>query len=444
MGLLSKLVPAYLRRQSTDVGTVSTTGFQTFTESAPSFSAWDGSLYEMAQTRAIVERIATSCSKLKPEFVIPDGSSGVNPRVQKLFETWPNDEMTWPDFLRRLATVLYTDTTAYVVPQLDRDYRVIGLYPLKPASADVVEYEGEPYFVFHMLNGETQAYGFYQVGILTRFQLYSDIFGGKNVPLTPTLRLMDAQRQAEELALKNGARIRFIGKLSGLVKPEHMDAKREKFGEANLGPRNTSGMMVYDNTWEAIQQINEQHFTIDEGEMARIDKALYTYFGINEHILTNDYTEEQWGAFYEGCIEPFAIMLGEQLTKMLISPVARRHGNRVMFSSSYLEYATPESKRKVINDGIDRGIMTINQALDILQLPHIKGGDVRMIRGEYYMVDENNNIIAESGGHNSNGGSDPPDDDPDDPQGDEPSGSSDNDSDDDEGEGDDDALQARE
>lgn len=438
MGFLSRLVPASLRRKPTDAQASMSPGFKTFTESAPSFSAWDGSLYEMAQTRAIVERIASSCSKLKPEFVTPEGRDWANPRVQRLFDTWPNDDMTWPDFLRRLATILYTDTTAYVIPQLDADNRVIGLYPLKPASADVVEYEGEPYIVFHMLNGDTQAFEFYQVGILTRFQLYSDIFGGKNVPLTSTLRLMDAQRQAEELALKNGARIRFIGKLVGLVRPEQMDAKREKFGEANLGPRNTSGMMVYDNTWETIQQINEQHYTIDEAEMARIDKMLYTYFGINEAILTNNYTEEQWGAFYEGCIEPFAIMLGEQLTKMLVSRIARRHGNHVMFSSSYLEYATPESKRKVINDGIDRGILTVNQALDILQLPHIKGGDVRMIRGEYYMVDEDNNIVAESGGHNSNNGSetggDPPDWDHDDRYPD--------DRDDDTEEGDDDGVQA--
>lgn len=401
MGFLSKLVPASWRRQTQQSNLTTTTGYQTFTESAPTFSSFNGTLYEQAQTRAIVERIAIACSKLKPEFVMPEGGTGVNPRVQKLFETWPNDEMTWPDMLRRLATILYTDTTAYVVPQLDADYRVIGLYPLKPASADVVEYEGEPYIVFHLYNGETQAYGFYQVGILTRFQCYSDIFGGGNRPLTSTMRLMEAQRQAEELALKNGARIRFIGKLVGLVQPDQMDKKREKFGAANLGPHNTSGMMVYDNTWETIQQIKEQSYTIDEGEMARIDKALHTYFGINESILTNDYTEEQWGAFYEGCIEPFALMLGEQLTKMLISPIQRRHGNRIMFSSSYLEYATPESKRKVIDDMLDRGAMTWNQAADILQMPHFPGGDMRILRGEFYILDENNNVIAESGGHNS-------------------------------------------
>ena len=72
-----------------------------------------------------------------------------------------------------------------------------------------------------------------------------------------------------------------------------------------------------------------------------------------------------------------------------------------MFSSSYLEYATPESKRKVINDMLDRGAITWNQAADILQIPHFPGGDMRILRGEFYILDENNNVVAESGGHNS-------------------------------------------
>ena len=419
MGVLSKMVPsptAGIPQHPYGM----TQAWKTFTENAPRFSAFDGPLYEQAKTRAIVECIAKFCSKLKPEFVMPEGGTGINPRVQRLIESWPNDDITWPDFLRRTASILFADTTAYVVPQLDRDNHVIGLYPLKPSYAEVCEYMGEPYIIFHLIDGETLVYEYYQVAILTRFQLYSDIFGGGNVPLTSTLRLMEAQRQAEELALQNGARIRFIGKLGGLVHPKDMDEKRRKFGEENLGPANTSGLMVYDNTWEDIKQIDEQHYTIDTDEMERIDKTLHIWFGINDHILTNDYNEQQWVAFYEGCIEPFALMLGEALTKMLMTVVQRRHGNRIMFSSSYLEYGTMSSKLKVINDGLDRGIMFVNEARAMLQLPDIPGGNIRFIRGEYYALDEDNNVIAESGGHNTGSVDDtakqlpPPDDEDDD------------------------------
>lgn len=400
MGLLDRLVPQSLKsRFDRPSELLPVQGYKTFTEQSPFFHSWDGTLYEQAQTRAIIECIATACSKLKPEFVTPEGSQGSIPRVQKLFTAWPNDVMDWPTFLRRVFTILLTETTAYVVPGYDdRDGSIISLWPMKPSYTEVVDYEGEPWMRFHLLTGEVQAYPFYDVAILTRFQLDSDIYGGGNKPLTPTLRLMDAQRQAEEIALKTGADIRFIGKLTTLTHEDDLEKKRNRFAESNLSPRNKSGLMLYDSTIDDLKQVNPQNFTIDPDEMSRIDKALYSYFTINEKILSASFTEAEWAAFYELCIEPKAIALGAALTKMLLTPTQVRKGNHIMFSSGYLEYATPESKLKVATNGLDRGVYTINEVRDIFQLPHIPGGDVRMIRGEYYIIDDLNNIIAESGG----------------------------------------------
>ncbi len=400
MGLLDRLVPQSLKsRFDRPSELLPVQGYKTFTEQSPFFHSWDGTLYEQAQTRAIIECIATACSKLKPEFVTPEGSQGSIPRVQKLFTAWPNDVMDWPTFLRRVFTILLTETTAYVVPGYDdRDGSIISLWPMKPSYTEVVDYEGEPWMRFHLLTGEVQAYPFYDVAILTRFQLDSDIYGGGNKPLTPTLRLMDAQRQAEEIALKTGADIRFIGKLTTLTHEDDLEKKRNRFAESNLSPRNKSGLMLYDSTIDELKQVNPQNFTIDPDEMSRIDKALYSYFTINEKILSASFTEAEWAAFYELCIEPKAIALGAALTKMLLTPTQVRKGNHIMFSSGYLEYATPESKLKVATNGLDRGVYTINEVRDIFQLPHIPGGDVRMIRGEYYIIDDLNNIIAESGG----------------------------------------------
>lgn len=400
MGLLSKFVLQPIRNL---FGVSTSEGYKTFTEHSPHFSAWDGNLYEQAKTRAIVERIAIACSKLRPEFVTPEGSGGSIPRVQRLVSSWPNDMMTWPEFLKRVATILFVETVAYVVPQFDeRDAgSVIGLWPLKPSYAEVVEFEGEPWFRFHLVTGDVMAFPFYSVAVVTRFQLDSDIFGGGNVPLTPTLRLMDAQRQAEEVALRTGADIRFIGKLSGMVHQKDMEKKRQVFSDSNLSPSNRTGLMIYDQTFEDIRQIDNDPYVADDAAADRIDKALYAYFGINEKILTNSYNSEEWAAFYEGVIEPFALALSTKLTKMLLTPTQVRKGNCIMFSSGYLEYATPDTKVKVVGAMLDRGIYTVNESRDVLQLPRIFGGDVRMIRGEYYMIDDNNNIIAESGGRSS-------------------------------------------
>ncbi len=400
MGVLS-LIPQSLKNIfARPTAQVVAQGWRTFTESSPAFSSWDGTLYEQAQTRSIIECIANHCSKLKPEFVTPEGSQGSMPPTPRLFSARPNDMMTWPVFIKRVMTFLYADTTTYIVPGYDeRDPTVVtSLWPLKPAYAEVLEYEGEPWIRFTLVTGDVMAYPFYDVGILTRFQLDSDIFGGGNEPLTPTLRLMDAQRQAEEIALKTGANIRFIGKLAGLVHEKNMNEKRDRFSETNLGVGNKSGLLLYDQTFEEIKQIEQNPYVSNEEQQERIDKALYAYFGINESILTNNFNDEQWAAFYEGCIEVNAIMLGSTITKMLLTPTQVRKGNHIMFSSGYLEYSTPDTKLKVISNMMDRGVFSFNQALDVLQLPHIPGGDLRMIRGEYYLVDEQNNIIAESGG----------------------------------------------
>lgn len=412
MGVLAEFFPHRIAQTPL----VSTSGYKTFTESAPSFSAWDGSLYDHPLTRAAIERFAVACSKLKPEFV---GSKSCKPNVRKLIETWPNELMTWPAFLSRCATIYEMDTTLFVVPGLDRNLNTVALFPMKPAYTEIAEYDGEAWCIFHTYTGDVMAIEYSRCAVVSKFQYMSDFFGDGNDLMGTTLRLLDAQRQAEEQAVKNGARIRFIGKITGMTHGDDLNKKREKFYVDNLSSSNYTGLMLYDNTFDSIEQVKEDRYIIDEDEMSRVEKTVFRYFGINEAILTNDYSEVQWGAWYEGRIEPFALALAEALSKANFTD-RERQNNYIVFSSSYLEYATPESKRKVVNDSIDRGVMSINQALDIYQLPHIPGGDVRMIRGEYYMVDENNNIVAESGGHNTGSvdsstsfDSDPPDDDPD-------------------------------
>jgi len=109
---------------------------------------------------------------------------------------------------------------------------------------------------------------------------------------------------------------------------------------------------------------------------------VFDYFGINRRILQNNYDENAWDAFYEGCIEPFALALGEAMTQATYT-MRERPANRIMFSSNRLEYAAASSKRNINKDMTDRGIMTLNEAREILQLPPIEGGDIFILRGEY-------------------------------------------------------------
>lgn len=369
--------------------------YQTITEYAPVFSTGAGELYEQQLTRSCIERIATGCSKLKPEV-----SGSAEPKIKRAIKTSPNDFMSWSVLLARVATLLMTDTTAFVVPAVDDNGDTVGIFPFKPAAAELIDRSGVAYLRFTTYTGDVVEIERTRVCVLTRFQYASDVFGGGNKPLQPTMRLLDHQTEAQDQAIKNGAKIQFIGKLVGQLRGEDIAKKRNEFVGNNFNERNVAGLLTYDATWDDVKQVQPQSYTVGTDEMERINKSVYTYFGINEAILTNNFSEEQWGAFYESVIEPIAIQLGDGLTQMLYSTRERMRGNRIMFSANRLEYASNASKRNMIRDMGDRGLMKVDEMRAVLQLPPLPdgAGQVYIMRGEYYLLDADYQLLLKSGG----------------------------------------------
>lgn len=356
--------------------------YRTITETSPSFTAYSGGVYGQELTRAAIERFATACAKLRPEAATP--SSGAVPSaVRRMVDTGPNSTMTWPGFLRRLAAIYDADGTAFVVRVFERDgITPSGIYPFRCTSAEVVEFGGEPWVRFQTGGGEWTAIELRHVCILNKFQVDSDFFGEPNC-IDQTMQLIHAQNEAQKAAIKNGAKVRFIGAVNGMARPEDMQEKRERFIETNFAAENNGGLMLYDSTFLDVKQVSPQSYTISDDEMRRIEDNVFNYFGINSDILQNKYTEDTWGAWYEGKVEPFAVSLGEGLTRMLFSDVQVMHGNRISFSANRLEYASNASKRNMVRDMLDRGVFSLNEAREVLQLPPVDGGDERVIRGEY-------------------------------------------------------------
>lgn len=355
------------------------TQYETISEPSPMTGGWNRAIYEQHLVRSVIERIALSCSKLEPKIY---GSA--KPLVKRAVETAPNQFQTWPQFLYRAATLYYNENNLYVVPTYKDGTDIVnGFYPLRSVSTDVVYYDGEPWIRFNTPSGEVLAIELKFVAILTRFQYRSDFFGSPN-NLDETLALLDAQAKAQKKAIGDTGTVKFIAQATGQVREEDLEKKRERFAESNLNPdKNTSGLMIYDGTFVDVKQVDPKNWTIPTSEMERIENNVFDYFGINRKILQNDYDENEWDAFYEGVVEPWAIRLGEALTQATFT-MRQRPQNRIEFAADRLSYSSASSKRNMNKDMLDRGVMTINQALKVLQLPTLgPAGDVRILRGEY-------------------------------------------------------------
>lgn len=350
----------------------------------PVFTSYDGGIYEMELTRAAIHSFANLCSKLKPEIL---GSAYKN--LEKTLQFKPNPFMDTTKFLYRLATILSVDTTAFIIPLYADDYEtIVGYYPLLTQQAEVVEVKGEPWLRYSFGNGQKAAIELNRVGILTKYQYEDDFFGGGNKALMPTMDLLDMQKQGIEEGIKQSAMIRFMAKLTQALRPEDITKERERFSKDNLSSDNQSGVMMFDAKYSDVKQIESKPFIIDAEQMKLIQTNVFNYFGVNENILQNKYTEEEFNAFYEGMIEPFALQLGLVMSNMTFTKKELSFGNHIIFTSNRLQYASNQTKLEVSTQLFDRGILTTNQIMDIWNMAHVEDGDKRYIRREYTEIDK--------------------------------------------------------
>lgn len=310
-------------------------------------------------------------------------------------EEQANYFMDTTKFIKRLATYVAVEHTAFIVPIEDKIGRLCGWYPLRAERCEVVEVKGQVYLRYLFANGEHGAIEFEKVGIITDFEYTDDLFGEDNRTLKPTMQLIHTQNEGIINAVKNSANIRFLAKVANMLKPEDIKKERQRFTEDNLSADNDSGMIIYDNKFSELKQVESKPYTPNALQMQNIQENVCTHFGTNMDILQNKFDEETWNAYYEGKIEPFAIQLSLVMSNMTFSDREIACGNAITFSANRLQYASNATKLQVSTQLFDRALLNRNGVMDIWNMPHVEGGEKYYIRKEYTEVSELNNSDKE-------------------------------------------------
>ena len=377
MSLFSTLFP----KQSVDLAT---TGYlRTLVGYEPVFHSFNGGIYEATLCRSAIHAIATHSAKLRP-VVTKDK------RLQTILEYQPNPWQDTFKFLYKLRTILECENTAFIIPIFDEYYeRVTGFYPVQPSRAEIRETDEGRFVIFEFANRRRAAVEFSNVGILNKFFYKSEFFGESNASLYPTLDLLSTQQQGMKEGIKQGATVRFLGKLAAALKPSDIEAERERWNKSNLSIENANGIALFDAKYSDVKQITSSPYTIAADDVEAISSNVYNYFGANKKILQNAYTSQEWSAFYEGNIEPFAVQLALVLTNLLYTENQKNRGNRVELTSNRLQYADVTEKLKVVQGLMDRGMLSPNEGREIFQLAPRDGGDEYYIRAEYTLGNNN-------------------------------------------------------
>lgn len=347
----------------------------------PTFTSYEGGLYEQEITRAAIHAFATHCSKLKPEV---QGSAYRN--LGKMMEFRMNPFMDTSKFLYRLATILSVDNNAFIIPINDETgQRITGYFPIRPMQTEVIQdAQGKAWLRYTFSNGQKAAIEFDRVGVMNQYQYKNDIFGESNAALYPTMQLINTHNQGIIEGVKQSATIRFMARLANVYKAEDIAKERVRFTQENLSADNNSGVMMFDNKYADVKQIMSKPYVVDAEQMKSIQSNVFNYFGTNEKILQNDFTETNYSSYYEGKLEPFAIQLSLVMSNMTFTERELSQSNRIIFSANRLDFMSTENKRELVFGAFDRGFMNHNTGCKILGIPEVgKDGDKFFIRVEY-------------------------------------------------------------
>ena len=350
----------------------------------PVFTDFAGSIYESELIRAALDAHGRHAMKLAPN-IVGAAQSGIQGRLKYS----PNAWQTWPQYLYRHVQILYCRNTVFTVKVRGADGAATGIIDVVPEKWELVEYAGELWIRFFFDKGRRGAEKLSDVGICTRFQMQNELFGENNQVMKSTLDLIELQKQGIAEGIKNGATYRFYATHSNFQKDADLAKERKRFDEENFRKDSGGGgVLLFPNTYKDVKQAENKAFVVDADQQKLIKENVFDYFAINDEVIQNQAFGDKWLAFYEGAVEPVAIMTGDAITRTLFTEREIQRGNRFFLTSNRLQYMSNADKLTAIQTMADRGLMTRNELREIANLaplPEPYGSQIPA-RGEYYNV----------------------------------------------------------
>ena len=390
MGLFDSVFRPRKAKESNRALNESTGFFQTLTAYQPTFTSWNGMIYESELVRAAIDARARHISKLKVEI---QGSA--NPKLQAKMRLAPNQYQTYSQFLYRTSTILDCNNTVFITPVFDESMTITGYMPVLPQYCTVVEFKGEPWLKYQFGNGKMAAVELRKTSLMTKYQYLNDFFGSPNNALNETMQLVHIMNQGIEEAVKNSVTYRFMARLDNFSKAGDLAKERKRFTDENFSTGSGGGVLLFPNTYSSIQQLNQSAYKVDTDQIELIQTNVMNYFGVNMDVMQNKATADQLDGFFNGCVEPFSIQFSESMTMAMFSERERAQGSKVVATANRLQYMNTAAKVNMAQQLLDRGVMTINEARELFDYEPVEGGEARPIRGEYYNAGEEENASEE-------------------------------------------------
>lgn len=385
-----------------------TTSYKIITDAGDGFYTFDGRIYKSDIVRSCIRPKARAIGKLMAKH-IRENAKGllVNPDVNiKFLLEEPNPLMSGQLFREKMATQLDLNNNAFAIIKRDPDTFIpYEIYPVPAMSVDMLEGpKGDMYLKFYFSDGKQMVVPYSDVIHLRQdfnnHNLFGDHPGQALVELMDVVTTID---QGMKKAIKSSALIKWILKFKSVLKKEDVEMQVDEFIDSYLNIEKKGGAVPSDPRYD-LEQVKNNNFVPDDKQITTTTKRIYDFFNTNEKIVQSRFNEDEWNAYYESVIEPVALQLAGEFTRKLFTRRERGHGNKIVFESLNLQYASMRTKLNLVQF-VDRAMMVPNEVRRIFNMGPIEGGDKALLRLDTKPLNEADEG-GEDDGKNGNKGTD--------------------------------------
>lgn len=392
--------------------------------SYPAFSQFGKNIYVSDIVQNCIDVIASECSKLQPKHIFTN-SQGLQqiPKssINRLFKFAPNELMTTSEFIEKTIWLLFMNYNAFIYPTYDtyidsnenQQVYYTGFYPLNPSQVDFLQDPmGNMYVKFYFSNGQNYTLPYNDVIHIRKKFSVNDIMGGghngqpDNIALLKVLEINDTALQGIAKGVQASYNIRGIIKISTMLDNDAQKAERKSFEEKIKSGE--TGILPMDLKSEYTPLTIDPKL-IDKDTMQFLQDKVLNWFGVSIPILTGQYNDDDYQAFYEKTLEPILIRLGQAFSKCMFSQRELDVGNEIIFYQKDMMYLSTKSKLDLLSIAGAQGLLSDDQKLAILGYPPLADGTGSRRTISLNYVDTNiatqyqlNNAKTKQDGGNSN------------------------------------------
>jgi len=373
--------------------TVTVSKYKLMTDEGDGFYAWNGNIYQSDIVRSAIRPKSRAIGKAVAKHIRngPDGMK-VNPDVYMRFLLEePNPLMTGQMLQEKLITQLELNNNAFAYINRDENGYPMEIYPISATNVIALQNkQGELFLEFTLKKGRQRTVTFRYTDIIHLRKDFNDndIFGDSPAKaLTPLMEIVNTTDQGIVKAIKNSNIIKWLLKFNQTLRPEDLKKATKQFIEDYMNVESdTVGAAATDAKADAIQ-VEPKDYVPNAIQMDKTTQRILSFFNTNIDIVQGRYDENKWISYYESAIEPDIIQLSEEYTRKVFTRRERGFGNKIIFESSNLNFASMQTKLNLVQY-VDRGIMSPNEVRAVLNMAPREGGDEFIRRLDTRPTDE--------------------------------------------------------